>query len=200
MSQASVSRRVSELEADLGVVLFERRRHDVEPTGDADRLAASVRLALRELASTATHLRGRRDDTLTIVCSAALAPVVVVPILGEFQRRHPDRNVRVVSACEPVDQTAEAFDIAVQYGSEASERFAVEVLSAEPVYPVCAPTLAERLPPDSDLARLIDLGLLEVDDTTRDWPTEYSRPSNISSVSIVTRTFPTAGVRISKRF
>jgi len=40
LSQASISRRVRELESDLGLALFERRRHDVVPTEHAEKLSA----------------------------------------------------------------------------------------------------------------------------------------------------------------
>ncbi|MGI9498892.1 MAG: LysR family transcriptional regulator, partial [Geminicoccaceae bacterium] len=68
LSQASVSRRVRELEQDLGVQLFERRRYDVEPTADGETLAMSVRQSLGELATAADRLRDRGAgiDTLTI--------------------------------------------------------------------------------------------------------------------------------------
>ncbi len=74
LSQASISRRVRELERDLGVALFERRRYDVLPTEDGERFAATVRVALQELAGSADRLRARRDGTerLTIFSDMSL--------------------------------------------------------------------------------------------------------------------------------
>ena len=57
LSQASVRRQIRQLESNLGVRLFERQRHDVMPTTEGKVLAASVRLALHELAITANQLR-----------------------------------------------------------------------------------------------------------------------------------------------
>ncbi len=53
LSQASVSRQISQLEENLSVKLFIRQRHDVIPTHEGETLASTVRVALRELAYTA---------------------------------------------------------------------------------------------------------------------------------------------------
>ncbi len=46
MSQSSISRRVRELEHDLGVRLFDRRRYDVVPTEDGEIFGRTVQAAL----------------------------------------------------------------------------------------------------------------------------------------------------------
>lgn len=172
-SQASISRRVRELEADLGVSLFERHRYDVTPTAEAELLAASVRLSLSELSSTADQLRRRGTETnsLTILSSLALASAVAAPVLGDMQRRHTSLNVKVLSSCEPIESTTEEFDIALQYGPSESSSFAVEFIVNEAVFPVCSPSFAANLPASispNDLARL---PLLHVDYEDPSWAT-----------------------------
>lgn len=169
-SQTTVSRRVRELEADLGVTLFERHRYDVTPTRHAEELASSVRLALSELAATADRLRREAtgDQALTILSSLALTTAMVVPAVSEFQFAHPDVDVRVVSACEPIETTREQFDLAVQYGPSDSERFDVHFIADEAVFPVCAPSYAAGLTDQLSLDALARLPLVDViyDDPT----------------------------------
>lgn len=164
MSQASVSRRIRELEADLGVSLFHRDRYDVTPTPEAEVLAASVRLSLTELATTADRLRkqGTETSSLTILSSLSLASVIVAPVLGDLQRNHPELNVRVLSSCEPIETTKEHFDIALQYGPSDVNSYRVEFITEEAVYPVCSPQFAERLPESITSAKLARLPLLHV--------------------------------------
>ena len=174
-SQATVSRRVRELEVDLGVSLFDRHRYDVTPTAAAEKLVASVRLSLSELSSTADHLRRRGCETnsLTILASLALTSAMVAPAVSELQRKHPELNVRVLSWCEPIESTREDFDVAVQYGPSESSRYAVEFIAEEAVYPVCAPSFAARLPPrvtPDDLARLPLLHVEYDDPNWMTWP------------------------------
>jgi len=174
MSQASVSRRIRELETDLGVVLFERHRHDVTPTAEAEALGASVRLSLNELATTAEQLRRRGADagTLTIFSDLSLGTVLVAPVLGEFQRRQPELQGRVLASYEPIEQMRDAFDIGLQYGRAESSSYLVEPLASETVFPVCLPDLAGELPAKATPADLLEFALVhlaEIDPAWTNW-------------------------------
>ncbi|MDJ0771714.1 MAG: LysR substrate-binding domain-containing protein [Ilumatobacter sp.] len=172
LSQASVSRRVRELEGDLGVSLFERGRYDVTPTDDAERLAASVRMCLSELASTAEAIRRRAvgQESLTILADPSLAAAWVVPVIGDYQRRNPNLTIRVISSCEAIEETREEFDIALQYGHHESSAYDVRFVAHEDVFPVCSPSFAARVPP-LDAADLADLPLLHVEYSNPSWAT-----------------------------
>jgi len=170
LSQASVSRRIRELETDLDVKLFERHRYDVTPTAEAEVLAASVRLSLNELSSTADQIRQRAlgTDSLTVFSDPSLASVWVAPILREYQRKHPGLKIRVIASCESPETTREEFDIGLQYGRSEESSFTVEFIANEAVFPVCSPAFAARLPTPATTADLAKLPLLHV---------EYSDPS-----------------------
>ncbi|MEM7286217.1 MAG: LysR substrate-binding domain-containing protein [Actinomycetota bacterium] len=170
-SQATVSRRVRELEADLGVPLFDRRRHDVTPTTAADDLVGSVRLSLSELSAAAGRVRraGRDAGSLTVLASLSLTSSVVAPAIGNLQAAHPELNVRVVSSCEHIESTAEQFDVAVQYGPGRSARHEVVHIADETVYAVCAPSFAESLPGPVSVDAFASLPLLHVDSGDPSW-------------------------------
>lgn len=172
-SQATVSRRIRELETNLGVTLFERHRHDVTPTADGELLAASVRLSLSELSATADLIRRRAlgTDSITLLTSLSLATATVAPILGEFQRTHPDVNIRVLASDDLVASTDEDFDLALGYGPSESSLFAVEFIAEEAVFPVCSPWFAAQLPSPVTPSDLAVLPLLHVDYVDPGWTT-----------------------------
>jgi len=172
-SQATVSRRIRELETDLGVTLFDRHRYDVTPTADGELLAASVRLSLSELSATADLIRRRAlgNDSITLLTSLSLATATVAPVLGEFQRTHPDVNIRVLASDDLVASTDENFDLALGYGPNESSLFAVEFIAEEAVFPVCSPSLAAQLPTPVTPVDLAVLPLLHVDYVDPGWTT-----------------------------
>lgn len=172
-SQATVSRRVRELESDLGVSLFERHRHDVTPTADGELFAASVRWSLGELSSTAELIRRRAasTDALTILTSLSLATATVAPVLRDFQRAHPEVNIRVVASDDLLASTDQAFDLALGYGPDESTSFDVEFIADDAVFPVCSPALAAQLPARPAPADLARFPLLHVDYVDPGWTT-----------------------------
>lgn len=172
-SQATISRRIRELETDLGVRLFVRQRYDVEPTADGELLAASVRLSLGELSATANLIRRRAlgNDSITLLTSLSLATATVAPVLREFQRTHPKVNIRVLASNDLVASTDQDFDLALGYGPNESSRFTVEFIADEAVFPVCSPSLAAQLPTPVTPIDLAVLPLLHVDYIDPGWTT-----------------------------
>ncbi len=174
-SQATVSRRVAELEADLGVALFERHRYDVVPTRDAEALAASVRLALGEISRTTDLLRRRTEaSSMTIYSDLCLATALIAPVLGDFQRARPDLKIRVLSSYDPIEAIKEDFDIGLQYWRSEPTPYDVEPIADDSVYPVCSPALAAELPADPSAADLTEVPLLHVNYDNNDW-TDWSQ-------------------------
>ncbi len=172
LTQASVSRRIRQLETNLGVQLFERQRYNVIPTADGETLAATVRLSLSELAITADRLRARGSGTtsFTIYSDISMAGTLVAPCLGKFQRQYPDLQVRVLSSYEPIESVREDFDIGLQIGRWAEDRFEIEPIADDAIFPVCSPNFAAQLPSPLGPVEIAQQPLLHLEDVGRDWP------------------------------
>ena len=169
-SQTTVSRRIAELEAYLGVALFQRQRYDVIPTRDAEVLAASVRLAFGEISRTTNLLRRRTDaSSMTIYSDLCLATSLVTPVLGDFQRSNPELKIRVLSSYDPIETTKEDFDVGLQYWRSGPSPYHVEPIADDSVFPVCSPGFVAQLPAEVSAADLTELPLLHVAYDNTDW-------------------------------
>lgn len=164
-SQATVSRRIAALEADLGVSLFERGGQSARPTPDADRLAVAVRSALTELAQATSEIRERSGSQtrLVIRSDVSLTAAVINPVLGSFRQRYPDLDIRVLSSFEPIETEDQEFDFGLQYGRDRVSGLQVEPVADEEVFPVCAPGLSSEVRARLTTSGVANPPLLHVD-------------------------------------
>ncbi len=149
VTQGAVSRLVKQLEADLGVQLFQRGPRGLELTAmgaaylpaltDAfDRLTAATRLVARA---------GRPANRLTITTLPTFAMRWFMPRLADFQRLHPEIAVDVTSADRRIDFAREAIDVGLQYGAgDWPDELEATFLFPETVILVGAPTLLKSRP------------------------------------------------------
>ncbi len=172
LSQASVSRQIRQLETNLGIKLFDRQRHDVVPTAEGEALAATVHLTLRELAATAGRLResSKTSKRFTIFSDISIASYIITPVLNEFQQKHPNLQLRVLSSYDPIEIVTDNIDIAFQVGDSKDERFHTEAIADDAVFPVCSPTFAASLPTPPTINEFLKLPLLHLEDLGRGWP------------------------------
>ena len=77
----------------------------------------------------------------------------------------------MLSTYEPVETTIDYFDIGLQYGCAAEDRYSVQALADEIVFPVCSKAFAEAHAKDINAGELGNLPLLHLSDTNRGWPT-----------------------------
>lgn len=182
LSQASVSRQIKQLEDDLGVQLFERGRHNVRPTALAIPFAEAVNTALSGLAETAAHVRAHGDHArqLVVFTDITLAETTVGPCLSAFHRAFPDVQIRVNASALPIDAVPQDFHIGVVSGIWSEERYEIERIGDDSLFPVCAPSVAARLPVPYTVADLMGETLLHFQQAGRRWPDWESFLAGIS--------------------
>lgn len=172
LTQSSVSRLIRQLEDSMDVKLFSRGRYDVTPTRAGQELAHTVRHSLSDIAQTTDRLRlhSRDSATLTIYSDMGLGSAILTPCMGEFQRQHPDVHLRVIVSPEPIEDTPEAFDIGLQQGRWAQQRFETESIGDDLLFPVCSPEMFDSFKSPGDPRELANKPLLSLQQRGRDWP------------------------------
>lgn len=169
LTQSSVSRQVAGLEDEIGLPLFTRRARALLLTPAGERLARSVRAALADIDRVVAGIRGASGPPrVTVTTYASFASLWLVPRLAAFQRLHRDIEIRIDAADRHVDLEAEGVDLALRWCRPESAPKAALHLGDEEITPALAADLlarsgvALRVPAD-----LLELPLLELDDTTR---------------------------------
>lgn len=116
-SRSTVLRRVSALESELGVRLFERMPsgYFTTPAGEelrdaTERMEAEFATANRRLAGRDAAMRG----TIRVSLSGALATYVLVPELERFRRLHPEIKLEVLSTYDMPDLAQREADVAIR--------------------------------------------------------------------------------------
>jgi len=115
ITQPALSRQIRALEEALGCALFERRHRGLEFTPAGSRLFRSADVWLEQLGDAVDALRPSDPDSVALTTSAGFAALWLLPRMGEFQRAHPDIELRVVASNRLLDLDRENVDLAIRY-------------------------------------------------------------------------------------
>jgi DNA-binding transcriptional LysR family regulator len=144
---SSLSRRVAELEASVGVALFNRttRRVDLTEAG-AVYLAQCERIvdAAREAHDQVRGLVQTPQGLLRISGEADLAPRLIAPAVAEFMRLYPAVRLELDLSPRRVDLVAENFDLAIRLGQLPDSALTVRRLALLGVNLYASPEYLQR--------------------------------------------------------
>lgn len=116
-SPTAVGNAIANLEAELGIRLFDRTTRHVELTAagqDFVHAIAPALAAIREATEAARGPRRTPAGTLRINCSIAGGHMILVPFVTEFMRRYPNAKVDVVTEGRLIDVARAGFDAGVR--------------------------------------------------------------------------------------
>lgn len=143
VTPSAVSHQIQQLEAFLGVPLFQRQASGAVLTGAGRIYAREIQFAIGAI-SDATALVAPQSQTghLVIAASPSFAAKWLQPRLRDFLRLYPDVRVRLSTLSTVADLEASRFDIAIVYGAVPAP-WRAEPLLVERLRPLCSPGLAE---------------------------------------------------------
>lgn len=168
LTQSAVSRQIQSLEEEVGVSLFLRHTRVVELTGAGAQLLRAVTPSLERIDSAVRMIRqsaGRKS--VAISTWASFASMWLIPRLEDFQRQHPDIDIRIDATDTPVDLDTTDVDLALRYSAPANLPAQARRLFGEQLTPVLSPWLLKsslRLEKPQDLAQF---ALIEAGDAHR---------------------------------
>lgn len=116
-SQPTVSRHVAELERQLGVTLFDRRRTGLVPTDKGLELLEQSRVMRDAADGISRRAEGMHDDlagTVRVTASEVIAIEYMPAAIAGIRRDHPQLSMELVSSNDAVDVNRREADIAVR--------------------------------------------------------------------------------------
>jgi len=168
VTQPAVSRMLGQLEAYLGVRLFQRGRRGAVLTEEGEVLFRRVKhgfgiieTGLKEV----ERLKGKKD-TVTISVSSAFTTHWVIPRMRRFQKEFPDIELRFQMTSGSLRGPVEHVDFGMRYVERDAEVSPEEFVSHEVMLPVCSPSY--MLPTEPDAYDDVDT-IIQLTDNPCDW-------------------------------
>jgi LysR family transcriptional regulator, glycine cleavage system transcriptional activator len=165
LTQSAVSRQIQALEEEVGASLFLRHTRAVELTSAGSQLLMAVSQSLPRIDGAVRQIRqsaGRRAVALTTF--ASFASMWLIPRLEQFQRDHPDIDIRIDASDTPMDMDLADVDLALRYGPVANMPARAIRLFGEQLTPVASPWLLKSGAPLKKAADLTQFALIEAGD------------------------------------
>ena len=161
VTPTAVSHQIKVLEDHLELLLFRRRPRPLALTKAGQLLYPAVREGLDTIAQAIAQLKRVPESTnLTVSVTTVFAAKWLVPRLSEFQRTHPEIDLRLQASNAVVDLRTQTVDLAIRYGRSDYPGFAVLKLMSDIFMPVCSPRLLDDKHPLREPKDLVHYPLL----------------------------------------
>ncbi|MDR7069799.1 DNA-binding transcriptional LysR family regulator [Pseudoxanthomonas japonensis] len=147
--KATLSRRVADLEASLGVRLFERGSHTLKLTQEGRALFERTETLLTEIGEAATSIasggevpRGR----LRISAPLLFSQMTLGTLSARFALRYPEVRLEITTEDRAVDMVEEGYDLVIRVNPDPDERLIGRVLLRDRLVAVASPALEKPEP------------------------------------------------------
>ena len=151
VTPAAVAQQVKSLEAWAGDKLFKRNAKGVELTALGAGVLSDFSSAFDAMSAAVQKLRvNANPDEVRIATIPSIAQLWVSPRLPKIRKAIPQVSISVTAMEAPPNLKREPFDLAIFYeGMDQTQ--GSTVISRDAIYPVCSPSLAEKLNTVEDL-------------------------------------------------
>ncbi len=174
LTQSAVSRQIQALEDEIGLPLFLRHTRAVELTGAGAQLLRSCSPAIERIDAAVRLARqsaGRKSVAITTW--ASFASMWLIPRMEDFQREHPDIDIRIDASDVSVDLETSDVDLALRYGRPGHRMQGGQRLFGEQLAVVASPWLLKASGTPQTTGDLARFTLIEAGDAHRsanlDW-------------------------------
>ena len=125
ISTAAVSKRLSALEALLGVTLLHRTTRRLAPTQEGATYLSGARRILDDIAELEAAIQGATAEPaglLRVNATLGFGRMHIGPALAAFSRRYPGVEVQLQLSVNPPPITDDAYDVGIRFGEPPDSR------------------------------------------------------------------------------
>lgn len=170
LTPSAVSRRIQNLERELGVPLFTRFNRRVELTVAGARFLEAAGRAIDLIEQESTSLRPMRQrGVLRLSTLQSLTSTWLLPRIMAFRQQRPDIDIQIETSAELADLASGAFDAAIRFGEGKWSGLTAERLFETQGFAVASPN-HWRCGEPASLAKLEQATFLEVIHMPDLWP------------------------------
>jgi LysR family transcriptional regulator, transcriptional activator for dmlA len=183
ISTAAVSKRLSQMEARLGMPLVNRTTRRMSLTPDGETLFEHARRILGEIADLDQLLsasRGQPKGQLRVNATLGFGRLHVAPAISKYVLRYPEVDVQLQLSVNPPALTDDQFDVCIRFGEPGDTRIIAKklasnrrVLCASPKYLEARGEPAQA----SDLVRHNCICIRQGDEAYGTWRLQRDRDS-----------------------
>jgi DNA-binding transcriptional LysR family regulator len=181
LTQPTVGRHIETLETRLGVVLFTRWQHGLNPTETALDLVPHVeamRTAAEALVRAASGQAKDERGTVRLTASEVVGAEVLPPILASFRSEHPGIVIELVLSNRNEDLLKREADIAVRMVRPQQSGLVARLIGQTPVSLYAHRTYADRHALPRTLAELMQHPIIGYDGIA--WPTNIAKIGDVA--------------------
>lgn len=154
LSPSAISRRIRNLEKELGNPFFIRHSKSVELTDVGAEYLARLSPAFDAIHDATEKVRAERESRrLVVAMPQCLAARWLTPRLPEFHRLHSEIELEIDAHIDLLTPHPSHFDIGIFLPAEPWPRRHVEPLLSVSVLPVCVPEIGKNIRRPTDLAK-----------------------------------------------
>jgi DNA-binding transcriptional LysR family regulator len=188
--KATLSRKLRQLEEQIGAVLLKRGPHSRELTDvgralltHCERIAAEASIASRIAAEMQSHLSGIMHISIPI----GLGGTWISRTLAQFAIQHPDLKLTIDVTNRWIDVSEEPYDVAIYIGRVRNEHIPVRLLAKLPRAVYASPSYLERAGTPLLTADLLSHQCIVLDNQLTDGLWTFADPEDGTQVKVSPR-------------
>ena len=189
-AKTTLSRRIAELETQLGVRLFERGSGSLRLTDEGRALLARTQEPLDEIAAAEDSVRGGATEPrgrLRVSVPLMIGQQVIGALAARFLARYPMVRLEIVADDRYVDLVQEGFDVAIRAKPDPGDELVGRCILRDPLLVVASPSLERpEFPPNGGAAR-VPAVVRAIGDDTKPWIVDDGGPRLVFDPDAVLR-------------